>query len=143
LILEILPMIEAQAKHLAKNTDLQNELRQYTILECYKYESKIRTLHESGGLRSWIYTVMKHEKVRQERSEPSDSEVQDIYEPYFDYLVEIRKHLTPTENAWIRAYIECNGSYIEIQRRKGIDREMAADRIKYIIEKCKTLKHIL
>jgi hypothetical protein len=79
----------------------------------------------------------------QEISDPSVSDVKDIYEPYIDYLVEIRKHLTPTENAWIRAYIECNGSYIEIQRRKGIDREMAADRIKYIIEKCKTLKHIL
>jgi len=143
LILEILPMIEAQAKHLAKNTDLQNELRQYTILECYKYESKIRILHESGGLRSWIYTVMKHEKVRQERSEPSDTEVKDVYEPYIDELEELKKYLTPTERLWLRAYVECNGNYSEIQRRKGIDREWARDRIKYIIEKCKTLKHIL
>jgi len=143
LILEILPHIQSVAKGVTKNTDQQNELVQYTVIECYKYEPKIRLYHENKCIVGWIYFVQKREYVRMKKANII-GETKDIEDTeYSDKLEELKPFLSETERLWIRAYIECDGNYSTIEEKKGITRQMASERIKSIIEKCKTLKHIL
>jgi len=142
LILEILPLIEATAKRVTPITDQQNELRQYTVIECYKYEDTVKRIHSEGKIAGWLYQVIKREYVRQKKGNTIDviREIEDVI--YEDKLEELKPLLTHVERLWLRSYIEFDGKFSEFKKKK-IHRVTASLRIKQIIEKCKQLKHTL
>lgn len=142
LILEILPLIQKSAKKLTANTDTQNELTQYTVVELYKYETKL-TSDPHVKIGALIHTIMRNEYVRLKNRHIIDEKQDQEYIEHVELLEEFKKHLTYHDNLWIRAYCECEGSYSEIERIKGVTRKMASARIKLIIEKCKQLKHLI
>lgn len=143
LILEILPDIEKIAKKVGRLPDDQNDLVQYTVLECYKYAEIVQRLHREKRLNAWIYSTVKREYMKMVKRPVLEmtTEIADVV--YSDNLEELKQYLPEIDRLWIRAYIECDGKYIEIQRRKGIHQETASERMKSIIEKCKKLKSIL
>lgn len=142
LIVKILPDIERAAKLVTRNRDQQNELRQYCVMECYKYEDKVKELYTSKLLRAWIHTVIKREFVRMKRNDVQENEIESEDIMYCDRIEEIKELLTHTERAWINAYIK-DGSYKKIHERTGINEAYVSVRIKCIIEKCKRLKDTL
>jgi hypothetical protein len=128
---------------LTRNTDQQNELTQFIVLKCYDYESTVKRLDIEKKLEAWIYTVGRNEYLVMKKRTIFDipKDIADVV--YSDKLEELKPFLTDMDRLWIRAYVECNGKYSEIQKKKKIHQETASERIKSIIEKCKTLKHIL
>lgn len=143
LILEILPDIQDTAKKISRNTDQQNDLTQFIVLECYKYEDIVKRLYQEKRLKTWLYTATRREYLKMRKGEPTNA-LKDIPdETYVDLLEEFKPYLTQADKAWIRVYIECGGKFAEIQRVKKIHQETASERIKYLIEKCKKLKSIL
>ena len=143
LILEILPIINTIAKRTARNFDTQNELIQSTILKCYDNESTVFRLVEEKKITAWLTTVIWNEYLLILKHEPKDVNPKDKPDEIFEDLLEqLKIRLTSTERAWIKAYIK-EGSYTSISERTGIHRNYIAERIKFIIEKCKTLKHTL
>ncbi len=143
LIIEILPLIELTARKLTGRKDDQNELVQSVVLKCYEYSETVKRLHSEGKVGRWVYVVMRNDLLKMKMQEPIEiySEIEDIV--YSDKLEELKPLLTEIERMWIRAYIECDGSYTQIEIKKNISRQHASERIKSIIEKCKQLKRIL
>jgi len=128
-----------------RNIDRQNELRQFAVLRCYDYSDTVKRLHIEGNLTRWLSTVIWHENLRliDENNSIDSTGLCDIEDTvYSDRLEDLKKLLTPSERAWINAYIK-DGTYKNIQRRTTIDAAYISIRIKAIIEKCKQLKSTL
>ncbi len=142
LILEILPDIQETAKKISRVADQQNELTQYVILECYRYEEVVKRLHNEKRLKTWIYTAIKREHVRMKKNIPTDQIKDAPDEPYEDLLAEFSPFLSSIEREWLKRYIQ-EGSYKNLERRTKIQRKYISQRIKTITEKCKKLKSTL
>jgi DNA-directed RNA polymerase specialized sigma24 family protein len=100
-------------------------------------------LVDEKKITAWLTTVIWNEYLLILKHEPKDVNPKDKPDEIFEDLLEqLKIRLTSTERVWIKAYIK-EGSYTSISERTGIHRNYIAERIKFIIEKCKTLKHTL
>ena len=102
-------------------------------------------MYAEGNLKYWLYVVMRNElkkitctAIENHCEQEQTDEVEPIYK-----LKEFYRFLNFYERLWHRAYIEYGGNYKEISRHKNINRREVSERIRYIIEKCKQLKHTL
>lgn len=143
LILEILPDIQETAKKISRIADQQNELTQFAVMQCYRYEELVTRLHSEGNLKRWLYRIIKNEYVVLCKNSPVSVRFEAENEDYLEPLQDFIPYLSDVERAWIRLYIEAEGNYREMERLKDIHHTTCSSRMKLIIEKCRILKSTL
>jgi len=153
IIEKILPTIENVVAGIVTSRDDRHELQQELILKCYANEGKLRRLYYvESRLSGWLFMVAKNthrdkqKKVRERSIQGKD--LIDLLEDEQDFK-DIKDKVKPTkemlsvlsnvERMWIDLWIECEFSYLEIQRRTKISRQHAKKRIQEILEKWKQL----
>jgi DNA-directed RNA polymerase specialized sigma24 family protein len=119
------------------------DLRQDVIVKVLEsgkeFESKSKFL-------GWCKTVAittnidNHKKKAKECLRNDLNGIYDDEPNVFDKVKDIKGKLTGMEKMWIDVYLDNDCRYINIQREVRISRQLASERIKEIIEKCKRLK---
>lgn len=141
LITDNLGRLEAICKSIDYNS--WEDLRQELVI---KIMENIDNPKIQDSFFSWCYRVALNIHLQSLRKSNNVVLAEVIKEPadlaknHFEIIDEIRQELTGIEKMWINFYMDCNCKYVEIEEKtQTISRQLASERIREIIEKCKKL----
>ena len=125
------------------------EREELTQIVSLKYLEHPQLFNKADKQKTYIYVVVKNTysklfshsiasgsisniEIKQEVTEPKQIDKVKLFK-------DMKKELNHMERMWIDQYIDCGFCYSEIEKRTGITRQKASNRIKEILDKWKHL----